>query len=74
MGYDDVIGLLLLSMQVFLAESAFVHVNAAATRLDLIIESRQAVADIMSSIARRRARSNDQAAFMHRMRAAQQTC
>lgn len=74
MGHDDVIGHLLLGMRVFLAESAFVHVNAAATRLDLIVEPRQAVADIVSSIARRRARGNDQAAFMHKMRAAQQTC
>ena len=74
MDRDDVIGQLLLSMRVFLSESALVHAYAAAKGLEQVAEPETVVVDFASSAARLRARGQAQTALRHRMRAAQRTC
>ncbi len=74
MDHEDVIAQLLSGMRSFLAESALVHVHAAATQLDQSAEPRPLVVKFVSSTARHRARDDGQAVWGRRMRAAQPAC
>lgn len=74
MGHDNVIGQLLAGMRDFLAESALVHANAAASQMDLIAEPRPEVVDFASSAARLRARGHARTVLTRRMHAAQPPC
>jgi hypothetical protein len=74
MGHEDVITQLLSGMRSFLADSALVHANAAATQLDLVAKPHPRVVDFASSAARLRAHDAGRPALRGGMRAAQSAC
>ncbi len=74
MGHDDVIGQMVRDMQTFLAESAFVHVQGAATQLEVAGQPRGVVVDLASWAARRRTRDQGRTGVRHPGRAAQHPC